>query len=77
MPKEPRTIPEQPKNTKGTLLRLWKYLYRFKGLVFLAVSLTLLSNLLALWGPTLSGQAINAIGTEPGKVDFPEVFRYF
>lgn len=75
MPKEPRTIPEQPKNTKGTLLRLWKYLYRFKGLVFLAVSLTLLSNLLALWGPTLSGQAINAIGTEPGKVDFPEVFR--
>ena len=33
-------------------------------------------NLLALYGPLLSGKAINAIGSTPGGVDFPAVFFY-
>ena len=76
MAKEPRVTPETPKDRKGTLLRLWKYLCRHKWMVALALFLTVLSNLLALLGPTLSGLAIDAIGTRPGQVDFPQVFRY-
>ena len=55
---------------------MWKYLYRFKWMVFFALLLTVASNLFALIGPTLSGRAIDAIGTVPGEVDFPRVFFY-
>ena len=36
----------------------------------------MVSNLLALLGPMLSGAAIDAIGIEPGQADFPTVFFY-
>ena len=45
-------------------------------MVAAALLLTLVSNLLALIGPALSGRAIDAIGVEAGKVDFPLVFYY-
>ncbi len=76
MPKGPRGIPDKPKDRKKVLLRMWKYLYRFKWMVFFALLLTVASNLFALIGPTLSGRAIDAIGTVPGEVDFPRVFFY-
>ena len=41
-----------------------------------AFVLMLSSNLFALIGPKLSGEAINAIDLGAGKVDFPTVFRY-
>ena len=41
-----------------------------------AVLLTVSSNLLALLGPMLSGEAIDAIGMEPGQADFPTVFFF-
>lgn len=58
------------------LIRLWKYLFRFKGLLLLAALLTVSSNLLALVGPNLSGAAIDAISLGEGKVDFSSVFYY-
>ncbi|MCI8600420.1 MAG: ABC transporter ATP-binding protein [Oscillospiraceae bacterium] len=58
------------------LIRLWKYLFRFKGLLLLAALLTVSSNLLALVGPNLSGAAIDAISLGQGKVDFSSVFYY-
>ena len=62
--------------SKGTLLRrLWKYLGRNRLLLVLAVILSLSSSLLALYGPKLSGQAINAIDLGAGKVDFETVYR--
>lgn len=67
---------EKPKDRKKVLLRLWKYLYAHKWLLLTALFLTVTSNLLALIGPTLSGWAIDAIGTEVGAVDFPRVFYY-
>ena len=76
MPKGPRGIPDKPKDRKKVLLRMWKYLYRFKWMVFFALLLTVASNLFALIGPTLSGRAIDAIGTVPGEVDFPRAFFY-
>jgi len=58
------------------LLRLWKYLARYKGLLILALILTLVSNFLALVGPLLSGYAIDAIALGVGHVDFPTVFKF-
>ena len=62
--------------SKGTLLRrLWRYLGRNRALLVLALLLSLTSSLLALYGPKLSGEAINAIDLGQGKVDFDTVFR--
>ena len=41
-----------------------------------AFLLTVTSNLLALLGPMLSGEAIDAIGIDPGSANFPRVFFY-
>ena len=60
---------------RGALLRrFWRYLGRNRVLILLAMLLSLSSSLLALYGPKLSGQAINAI-TETETVDFDTVFR--
>lgn len=64
------------KNRRLVLIRLWKYLFKYKYLLFLAMALTFSSNLLALIGPALAGKAIDAFGTSAGEVDFPQVFRY-
>ena len=62
--------------SRGALLRrLWRYLGRNRGLLVLALILSLTSSLLALYGPKLSGTAINAIDLGEGKVDFDTVFR--
>ena len=62
--------------SRGALLRrLWRYLGRNRGLLVLALLLSLTSSLLSLYGPKLSGQAINAIDLGQGKVDFDTVFR--
>ena len=61
---------------RGTLLRLCKYLMRYKWGLLLAVLLTVGSNLFALVGPELSGRAIDAIQPGKGMVQM-EVVRYF
>ena len=60
----------------NTLLRLWRYIYDYKGLLFMALFLTLSSNLFALVGPMLSGYAIDAIEPGKGLVVFEKVFYY-
>ena len=57
------------------LKRLWDYLGRNRLLLVLAVVLSLSSSGLALYGPKLSGQAINAIDLGAGKVDMDTVIR--
>lgn len=66
---------EKPRDRRYVLLRLWSYLYQYKWLLFLALFLTIVSNLLGLVGPMLSGYAIDAIHG-PNDVDFPLVFFY-
>lgn len=63
-------------NKKRILIRLWKYIYGFKLLFILTIILTVVSNVLALLGPRLSGLAIDAIGTTAGATDFNAVFKY-
>ena len=62
-------------NIGALLLRLWRYMGRNSFLLVLALVLSISSSLLALYGPKLSGEAINAIELGAGKVDFPTVFR--
>ena len=76
MPRGPRGPIEKPKDRKKVLLRLWTYIYAHKWMALLAVVLTVSSNLLALLGPMLSGEAIDAIGVAPGQADFSRVFLY-
>ena len=79
--KNPR--PEQarvPYTGENVFLRLGRYLFHFKGTLVLALFLVVISNLLALVGPALSGRAIDAIRLDPetGKaaVDFDTVFFF-
>ena len=57
------------------LKRLWQYLGRNRRMLILAVILSLASSLLSLYGPKLSGQAINAIDLGTGNVDLDTVIR--
>ena len=57
------------------LLRLWRYIGRNRFLVIMALILSTSSSLLNLYGPKLSGKAINAISLGAGKVDFTTVFQ--
>ncbi|MBO4982184.1 MAG: ABC transporter ATP-binding protein [Lachnospiraceae bacterium] len=67
---------EKRRYSKSTILRLGKYLFYYKGLLFLAIVCTLGSNLFSLIGPRLTGYAISAIEPGRGKVDFAVVFYY-
>ncbi|MCL2092671.1 MAG: ABC transporter ATP-binding protein/permease [Treponema sp.] len=68
---------EAPKvNVLKTMLRLWNYLARYKGRMILVFLMAIVSNLLALLGPLLSGRAIDAIEPGMGLVNFELVFYY-
>ena len=59
---------------KYILKRLWKYLGRWKLIIALSLLFVFASNILALFGPDLSGKAIDAM--LPGGTDFGTVFHY-
>ncbi len=67
----------EPKLKKTYILRrLWRYFEEYKWMLLLAIVLTIAGNGLALFGPRLSGLAIDAIEPGPGRVDFATVFYY-
>jgi len=74
-----RMMREKPKDTKGTLLKLIKYIGKSKYLVLLLLAAVLLTTVLNLMGPSLQGQAIDAITLDPasGKlsVDFDSLVK--
>ena len=70
-----RHFSNTPLNKGKILLRLWRYLGRNRALLVLALVLSLTGSLLSLYGPKLSGRAINAIDVGAGQVDFDTVFR--
>ena len=73
----PAQKPEQnrkPRDTKGTILRLFKTMMDARALFLLAVVLTLSGNMLGLLGPQLAGDAIDAIGAD-GAIQWDIVLR--
>ena len=65
-----------PKAKSKVLRRLGKYVFAHTGYVILAFFLMLVSNLLALIAPKLSGAAIDAIKPGQGAVDIQSVIFY-
>lgn len=61
----------KPKDYRKTLRGLLVYLRREWIMLLFAFSLILVSNVLALWGPQLSGQAIDAMGGNSGQLNIP------
>lgn len=70
------TKKEKPRDAKGTLLRIWRYVSRFRALMIGISLMCIASNLLALVGPSLAGRAIDEAAAGPGKVDFDRVWHY-
>ncbi len=64
---------QKARNTKKTLKKLWSYLYFYKIKLLIALIFTIVSNLLSLVGPYLSGRIIQAM---TDGVDFEKVFRF-
>lgn len=71
---DPRRPDTRQVNRGAILSRLWRYLGRNRGLLLLALLLSVTSSALSLYGPKLSGRAINAIDLGAGRVDFDTVF---
>ncbi|HHT56970.1 MAG TPA: ABC transporter ATP-binding protein [Herbinix luporum] len=70
------TKTDKPRDTKYVLRGLWHYVSHYKWHLIIAILLTIVSNLLALIGPMLSGYAIDAIEPGKGRVVFEKVFYY-
>ena len=51
-------VKKKPKDTRGTLIRIAKYLSDYLWIVILLVALSFLSNLGNLMGPRFAGKAI-------------------
>lgn len=70
------TVMRKPKDAKGTLRRLLSFLGPYRYVILAVCALSLISNLLSLWGPNLAGSAINEAAAGKGKVNFDRV-SYF
>ena len=67
------TVLKKPKDTRGTLRRMLNYLGPWRFVILGVLILSLVSNLLNLWGPSLAGSAIREAAAGPGKVRFDVV----
>ena len=70
-----RQFEDKKINRGKLLLRMWKYLGHNRPLLVTALLCSASSSILALYGPKLSGQALNAIHLGAGMVDFSTVYR--
>ena len=70
------TVLKKPKDTRGAFHRLLRYLGPWKYVIAGVAALSLISNLLNLWGPSLAGSAIREAAAGPGKVNFEAVGHY-
>ena len=62
------------KNKKYTFKRLWNYLFKFRILLIIALILTILSNLLQLLGPKLTGLIMDEIDLGAGNINFKNIY---
>ena len=69
-------IMTKPRDTRSAFRRLLSFLGAFRALILLVAVLCLVSNVLALWGPSLAGSAINEAAAGMGQVNFEKVTYY-
>ena len=71
-----KMIQKRPKDTKGTLKRLWRTLSPFWNIIIVVGLLSLLSCVLSLLGPYFCGEAINEVEKGAGAIDFSLVWKW-
>ena len=71
-----KMIQKRPKDTKGTLIKLYKTLLPFKVFIIFVVVLSIFSCVLSLLGPYFCGEAINEVEKGPGMIDFSIVWKW-
>ena len=71
-----KMIQKRPKDTKGTLIKLYKTLLPFKVFIIFVVALSIFSCVLSLLGPYFCGEAINEVEKGPGMIDFSIVWKW-
>lgn len=76
MPPQRNAKKEKPKDTKGTFLRILRYVSSYRYALLLILILCLISNILSLLGPSLAGNAIAEAEAGVGKVNFANVYHY-
>ena len=64
------------KNKKYTFKRLWNYLFKFRFLLILALILTIASNIIALFGPKLTGLIMDEIDMGESNINFSNIYYY-
>ena len=67
------TVLKKPKDTRGTLRRTLRYLGPWRYVIAGVAVLSLFSNLLNLWGPSLAGSAIREAAAGLEQVNFDAV----
>lgn len=68
---------QKPKNRKKTLSRLFKYILEHKLMFFTGVILTILSSVLQLFGPKISGLAIKEMDVKvASSINLNNVYKY-
>ena len=70
------TVMKKPKDTRGALRRILRYLGPWRYIILGVIALSLVSNLMNLWGPSLAGSAIREAAAGAGKVNFGTVKHY-
>ena len=79
-PRDRGKVKERPKDTRGTLRRIIKYLMEYRWLVLLFLLCAFLSNIGNLLGPRFAGEAIGVAEAGfkrgPGNVDMALVLHY-
>ncbi len=70
------SVMKKPKDAKGTLVRLLRYVGQYWLILTVVLILCLSSNILSLLGPRLAGAAINEAAAGVGKVNFERVGYY-
>ena len=70
------SIMTRPKDSKGAFHRLLAYLGAFKLPIVAVACMCVVSNVLALLGPSMAGSAINEAAAGKGQVNFDKVTYY-
>ena len=69
-------VKRKPKDAKGALRRIIKYLMEYRGYVLLMLVCAFASNIGNLMGPNFAGKAITAAGAGKGMVQMDTVLHY-
>ncbi len=70
------SVMTKPKDSRGAFRRLLAYMDTFRLPILLVAVMCVVSNILALLGPSLAGSAINEAAAGQGKVNFDRVVYF-